>query len=89
MQPLDAANSTNLDFQFIYGSALIGTGHRREGAVGASGGKVARRVADRVLFMDHGRILEDRDTHAFFSEPHTARAREFLSTLLQHDLVDV
>ena len=35
----------------------------------------ARRVADRVLFMERGRILEDRDTASFFTEPHTARAR--------------
>jgi glutamate/aspartate transport system ATP-binding protein len=46
----------------------------------------ARHVADRVLFMDRGRIVEDRDTHAFFTEPHTDRAREFLSKILHHDL---
>jgi ABC-type polar amino acid transport system ATPase subunit len=45
----------------------------------------ARHVADRVLFMDSGRIVENRETHAFFSEPHTERAREFLSKILQHD----
>ena len=39
-----------------------------------------------VLFMDRGRILEDRDTHSFFTEPHTARARDFLSKILQHDM---
>jgi glutamate/aspartate transport system ATP-binding protein len=46
----------------------------------------ARHVADRVLFMDRGRIVEDRDTHAFFTEPHTERARDFLSKILHHDL---
>ena len=46
----------------------------------------ARHVADRVLFMDRGRIVEDRDTNAFFTEPHTERAREFLSKILHHDL---
>ena len=46
----------------------------------------ARRVADRVLFMERGRILEDRDTASFFTEPHTARARDFLSKILQHDI---
>ena len=46
----------------------------------------ARHVADRVLFMDRGRIVEDRDTHAFFTEPHTDRARDFLSKILHHDL---
>ena len=44
----------------------------------------ARRVADRILFMDGGRIVEDRETDAFFTEPHTARAREFLSKILHH-----
>ena len=44
----------------------------------------ARRVADRILFMDGGRIVEDRDTDAFFTEPHTERAREFLSKILVH-----
>jgi len=48
----------------------------------------ARRVADRVLFMDKGRILEDRDTASFFAAAHTERARDFLSKILQHDMVD-
>src|SRR5207248_4283661 len=30
----------------------------------------ARHVADRMIFMDRGRIVEDRDTQAFFAEPH-------------------
>ncbi|MGI8482732.1 MAG: amino acid ABC transporter ATP-binding protein [Thermomicrobiales bacterium] len=46
----------------------------------------ARQVADRVLFLDHGRIVEDRDTQSFFTDPHTARAREFLSKILHHNL---
>ena len=45
----------------------------------------ARRVADRVLFLDHGRVVENRETHAFFEQPHTDRAREFLSKILRHD----
>jgi glutamate/aspartate transport system ATP-binding protein len=44
----------------------------------------AREVADRVLFMDAGRIVEDRETDAFFTEPHTDRARGFLSKILKH-----
>jgi len=44
----------------------------------------ARRVADRIVFMDGGRIVEDRDTDAFFTEPHTERAKEFLSKILHH-----
>jgi glutamate/aspartate transport system ATP-binding protein len=46
----------------------------------------ARQVADRVLFLDRGRIVEDRETHAFFTDPETPRAREFLSKVLHHDL---
>jgi glutamate/aspartate transport system ATP-binding protein len=42
----------------------------------------ARQVADRVLFMDHGHIVEDRETAAFFSAPNTPRAQEFLSKML-------
>jgi ABC-type polar amino acid transport system ATPase subunit len=48
----------------------------------------ARRVADRILFMDRGRIVEDRDTRSFFTEPPSARAREFLSKILPHEFVD-
>jgi glutamate/aspartate transport system ATP-binding protein len=44
----------------------------------------ARRVADRVVFMDGGRIVEDRDTDEFFTEPESERAREFLSRILHH-----
>ena len=46
----------------------------------------ARHVADRIIFMDRGRVVEDRDTDAFFAEPHTERARDFLSKILHHDL---
>jgi glutamate/aspartate transport system ATP-binding protein len=44
----------------------------------------ARRVADRIVFMDGGRVVEDRETPAFFGDPHTERAREFLSKILHH-----
>jgi glutamate/aspartate transport system ATP-binding protein len=44
----------------------------------------ARRVAQRIAFMDHGRIVEDAETERFFTAPQTARAREFLSKLLSH-----
>jgi glutamate/aspartate transport system ATP-binding protein len=44
----------------------------------------ARRVANRVLFMDRGRILEDAETDRFFDSPQTNRAREFLSKILAH-----
>ena len=44
----------------------------------------ARRVADRVVFMDKGEVLEDRPTAAFFGEPVGERAQAFLSKILQH-----
>jgi ABC-type polar amino acid transport system ATPase subunit len=44
----------------------------------------ARKVADRVVFMDMGEIVEDAPTEQFFQSPSSARAREFLSKILQH-----
>lgn len=41
----------------------------------------ARDVADRVLFMDRGRIAEDADPRTFFSAPRTERARAFLAAI--------
>ncbi|MFJ3483102.1 amino acid ABC transporter ATP-binding protein [Pseudomonas sp. NPDC090202] len=38
----------------------------------------ARAVADRILFMDGGRIAEQNDPETFFSSPQTARAQQFL-----------
>jgi ABC-type polar amino acid transport system ATPase subunit len=38
----------------------------------------AREVGTRVLFMDHGRILEDGAPRVFFANPQHARAKEFL-----------
>ncbi len=40
----------------------------------------ARAIADRVLFLDGGRILEDAAPDAFFERPATERARRFLGT---------
>src|SRR5216110_1550266 len=42
----------------------------------------ARKVADRVVFMDGGRILEDRAAAEFFETPTTDRAKVFLSKIL-------
>jgi len=44
----------------------------------------ARRVADRVVFMDDGRIVESADPATFFSRPSSPRARDFLATVLEH-----
>jgi glutamate/aspartate transport system ATP-binding protein len=42
----------------------------------------ARRVADRVVFMDEGRIVEDSAGEAFFEAPRSDRAREFLARII-------
>ncbi|WP_299831158.1 amino acid ABC transporter ATP-binding protein [uncultured Roseobacter sp.] len=44
----------------------------------------ARKVADRVIFMDNGAIVEDRQTAAFFDNPESERAQDFLSKILDH-----
>lgn len=44
----------------------------------------ARRVADRVIFMDCGAILEDVPADQFFAAPRAERTREFLSKILDH-----
>ncbi|MNX72472.1 Glutamine transport ATP-binding protein GlnQ [compost metagenome] len=41
----------------------------------------ARKVADRVLFMDQGRIVEDTDPTTFFTRPATDRAQAFIAHL--------
>ncbi|MDD1016289.1 amino acid ABC transporter ATP-binding protein [Pseudomonas rubra] len=38
----------------------------------------ARAVADRIVFMEAGRILEQRDPESFFTNPQSARAQQFL-----------
>ncbi|MDG1530322.1 MAG: amino acid ABC transporter ATP-binding protein [Paracoccaceae bacterium] len=44
----------------------------------------ARKVADRVIFMDQGAIIEDRPTAEFFDNPESPRAKDFLSKILNH-----
>jgi putative glutamine transport system ATP-binding protein len=44
----------------------------------------AREVADRVVFMDQGRILEEATPAEFFANPREERARAFLSRLIRH-----
>ena len=41
----------------------------------------ARRVADRVIFMDDGQIVEENTPDRFFSDPESQRARDFLHSL--------
>ncbi|MBR5825474.1 MAG: amino acid ABC transporter ATP-binding protein [Clostridia bacterium] len=42
----------------------------------------AREVGTRILFMDEGRIIEDRNPREFFESPNTDRAKDFLSKVL-------
>ncbi len=42
----------------------------------------ARQVADRVIFMDKGRIVEENNPKDFFENPSNERSRLFLSQLL-------
>ncbi|MBK6974026.1 MAG: amino acid ABC transporter ATP-binding protein [Sterolibacteriaceae bacterium] len=44
----------------------------------------ARRVAHRVIFMDHGRIVEDCTKESFFGTPRSERAQQFLAKILRH-----
>ena len=44
----------------------------------------AKQVADRVIFMDFGEIVEDRPKTDFFGKPGTDRAQQFLSKILSH-----
>jgi glutamate/aspartate transport system ATP-binding protein len=44
----------------------------------------AREVANRVIFMDHGEIVEDRPKLDFFGSPGTDRSQQFLSKILSH-----
>lgn len=41
----------------------------------------AKKIANRVLFMDNGKILEDSSTERFFKEPKTQRAKEFMAKI--------
>ena len=44
----------------------------------------ARSVADRVIFMDNGEIVETADPETFFSTPKNDRTKKFLSQVLHH-----
>jgi general L-amino acid transport system ATP-binding protein len=44
----------------------------------------ARKVADRVIFMDRGEIVESAGPQDFFENPKTDRAKDFLSKVLTH-----
>ena len=44
----------------------------------------ARRVADTMVFMDHGEIVEMAPPETFFSAPESQRCQEFLQKILHH-----
>jgi len=44
----------------------------------------ARKVADRVIFMDGGEIIEQNTPDAFFNDPQNERTQLFLAQILQH-----
>lgn len=44
----------------------------------------AHRVADRIIFMENGEILEDSPSDEFFSKPKSERASQFLAKILTH-----
>ena len=44
----------------------------------------ARSVADRVIFMDHGQIVEENTPDEFFNNPKNERTKDFLSKILSH-----
>jgi glutamate/aspartate transport system ATP-binding protein len=44
----------------------------------------ANKVANRVIFMDHGHIVEDATKDDFFGKPRSERAQQFLAKILHH-----
>ena len=44
----------------------------------------ARQVADRVIFMDEGSIVEENDPETFFTNPESENTKSFLSQILTH-----
>jgi arginine/lysine/histidine transport system ATP-binding protein len=42
----------------------------------------AREVADRIMFLDEGTLLEEGAPSEFFTNPKTSRARDFLEKIL-------
>ena len=44
----------------------------------------ARKVADRVIFMDEGQIIEENEPEEFFHNPQSDRLKLFLKQILSH-----
>ena len=54
------------------------------GSLHDNGARCGYAVADSVVFMDGGQIVEAGSPDEFFSSPRTERARDFLSKVLSH-----
>jgi polar amino acid transport system ATP-binding protein len=46
----------------------------------------AKAIADRIIFLDHGKIVEESEPNVFFSSPRTERAKQFLN-LFEFDAI--
>ena len=44
----------------------------------------SKKVADRVIFMDAGQIIEENEPHEFFDNPQSDRLKMFLDQILSH-----
>ena len=44
----------------------------------------ARKIANRVIFVDQGQIIEENDPKQFFEAPENARTQNFLKQVLVH-----
>jgi general L-amino acid transport system ATP-binding protein len=44
----------------------------------------AKKVANRVIFMDEGEIVEENEPNEFFNNPQNERTQLFLSQIIQH-----
>ena len=44
----------------------------------------AKMVADRIIFMDNGQIVENNTADKFFNEPNEERTKLFLQQILKH-----
>ena len=75
LEPMDAANAGNPDFQYVYGSALIGAGRRREGVVRIQAVAESSNSADAYLLAG-GTLLDMNEFE---------RARKDLETALKLD----
>ena len=42
----------------------------------------AKEVADRVIFLDEGHLMEEGEPISFFNDPKTERAQDFLAKIL-------